>query len=75
MLTQSVKMWTLVSEIVAEIYLRLSSVLLLIRPCDWITMTKDEMYFVCAATLIWTEHNGVRRGVTELALKSQSQHC
>ncbi len=32
-------------------------------------MTKDEMYFVCAAALIWTEHNGVRRGVAELALK------
>lgn len=64
-------MWTLVSEIVTQIHVWLPSVFFLIRPCDGIVMAKDEMYLVCAATLIWTKHNRVWGGITELALKRQ----
>lgn len=68
-LTESVEMRVVASEIVAQVSLRLPGMFLLIHPRQWVPVADDEMHFVYTSTFVWTKHNGVWCGIAKLTLK------
>ena len=67
-LTQCVQVGIAVVEVIAQVHVRLSRVLLLILPRHRVTMAEDEVDLVAFTTFIWSKHDGVRSGIVELAL-------
>lgn len=67
-LTQCVKVGLLIVEVIAQVHVRLASMLLLKLPCDWVTVAEDEVDLAAGATFIWPKHDGIRRAVIKLAL-------
>lgn len=57
-----------VVEVITQVHIRLASMLLLVLPCDRVTVTEDEVHLTAVATFIWSKHDCIRGAITEPAL-------
>ena len=72
--TQCVQVRFFIREITFERFRSLFRLMFTVRSCFRISIAHDEMILVFDTAHIWTEHNGIRRFVGYLFLKSERDH-